>query len=135
MRRIGFTHRLLDLCCCAGGASMGYAKAGFHVTGVDIKEQPNYPFDFVQGDALEYLKGNISAFDVIHASPPCQGYSNHTGEDSQWVHHTKGRSECKMISVIRDAIPTGMPYVIENVIGARMYMLNPILLCLSLIHI
>lgn len=59
--------RLLDLFCGAGGAAMGYHRAGFEVVGVDIEAQPHYPFRFQQGDALDY--------DVIHASPPRQAYS------------------------------------------------------------
>ena len=62
--------RLLDLFCGAGGAAMGYHRAGFDdITGVDIAPQPNYPFEFVLGDALEYVMQHGAEFDVIHASP------------------------------------------------------------------
>jgi DNA (cytosine-5)-methyltransferase 1 len=78
--------RLLDLFCGAGGAAMGWAMAGFEVVGVDNRLQPNYPFEFELGDALEFLDGidvhgngwAKGSFDVIHASPPCQYYANVT---------------------------------------------------------
>lgn len=65
--RTGIKPRLLDLFCCAGGASVGYAQAGFDVTGVDIKPQPNYSFAFDPDF--------IISFDAVYASPPCQAYS------------------------------------------------------------
>jgi DNA (cytosine-5)-methyltransferase 1 len=67
--------RLLDLFCGAGGASVGYDRAGFDVTGVDIAPQKNYPFHLNQGDALDFLNDYGHHFDAIHASPPCQRYS------------------------------------------------------------
>ena len=67
---------LLDLFCGAGGAAMGYSRAGFDdITGVDIADQPRYPFRFVRGDALEYLAAHGAEYDAIHASPPCQYYT------------------------------------------------------------
>ena len=66
---------MLDLFCCAGGAAVGYDRAGFEVLGVDINPQPRYPFEFHQGDAIEYLAMRGNEFDAIHASPPCQDHS------------------------------------------------------------
>lgn len=122
--------KLLDLFCCGGGAARGYSAAGFDVTGVDIAPQPNYPFQFVQGDALEYLARHGHEYDVIHASPPCQGYSPHVSSaGSKWV-PTEGKNEPKLIGPCRDLlIASGKPYVIENVAGARSEMNVTLSLC------
>jgi DNA (cytosine-5)-methyltransferase 1 len=97
--------KLLDLFCGAGGASMGYHRAGFEVVGVDIKPQPHYPFEFHQADALTYP---LDGFDVIHASPPCQLYSRR---------NTAGRQYPDLVGSIRSRM-NGHRHVIENVVGA-----------------
>src|SRR5215510_8621482 len=66
---------LLDLFCGAGGAAVGYHRAGFDVVGVDINPQPHFPFEFVQADAIEFVTAHGQEFDHIHASPPCQFYT------------------------------------------------------------
>ena len=118
--------RLPDLFCGAGGAGMGYYRAGFDVVGVDIKPQPRYPFPFVLGDALEYCAAHGAEFDVIHASPPCQAYSVAT---ARWG-ADQVASHPALIDDVRKLLEaTGLPYVIENVETARAFMRSPILLC------
>ena len=115
--------RLLDLFCGAGGAAMGYYRAGFDVVGVDIKPQPRYPFEFHQGDALEYCAAHGHEFDVIHASPPCQAYSV-----TKSIH---GNDHPDLVAVTRAALQaTGKPWVIENVVGAPLF--SPLMLCGSM---
>ena len=116
--------RLLDLFCCAGGAGMGYYRAGFEVVGVDIKPQPRYPFEFVQADALEYVKEHGREFDAIHASPPCQGFC-----DLKSMYNAKAHAD--LLTPTREILrSTGKPFVIENVEGAPLF--RPILLCGSM---
>lgn len=109
--------RLLDLFCCAGGAGMGYHRAGFDVVGVDCEPQPRYPFRFVQADALDYLAAHGSDFDVIHASPPCQ--KNVKGLAA--VNRALGRQldHPDLIEPTRALLHAlGKPYIMENVMGA-----------------
>ena len=103
--------RLLDTFCKAGGAGHGYALAGFDVTGVDIEPQPRYPYAFIQGDAIEYIRQRGGEYDAIHASPPCQDYSN--------AKKIRGNEHPRLIEPTRAALlATGKPYIIENVPGA-----------------
>lgn len=114
--------RLLDLYCCAGGASAGYADAGFDVVGVDIKPQPRYPYEFYCGDAIEFVKENGRKFDAIAASPPCQRYSK--------AQRIQNREHPDLIGPTREALAaTGKPYVIENVEDAREALISPVTLC------
>ena len=115
--------RVLDLFCCQGGAAMGYHLAGFDVTGVDLAPQPRYPFAFVQGDALAYLAARGTEYDLVHASPPCQRYTN-----AQRIQH---REHPDLVAPLRDLLEaTGRPYVIENVPGAPL--LDAVELCGSM---
>jgi DNA (cytosine-5)-methyltransferase 1 len=104
---------LLDLFCGAGGASMGYYRAGFDVVGVDIKRQSRYPFSFLCDDALEVLTTvDLSQFAAIHASPPCQDHS--TTRDFGGDHGTGW-----MLLAVRDRLKAiGRPWVLENVQGS-----------------
>tara|TARA_R100000963_G_C4604943_1_gene77344 strand:- start:39 stop:761 length:723 start_codon:yes stop_codon:yes gene_type:complete len=109
--------RLLDLFCGAGGAGMGYHRAGFgEIVGVDLNPQPRYPFEFVQADALEYVLEHGHEFDAIHASPPCQGYS--IMRNLPWL---KDREYPMLIDPVRELLDgVGKPWVIENVMGAHL---------------
>lgn len=107
--------KLLDLFCGAGGAAMGYFRAGFtEIVGVDIKAQPRYPFEFVKADALDV---SLAGFDAIHASPTCQQHSR-----TRKILEGKGiqpRGSYGHIEAIRARLlKSRTPWVIENVPGA-----------------
>lgn len=114
--------RLLDLFCGAGGCSVGYARVGFEVVGIDINPQPNYPYEFWRGDAVQALETLLSGgglqkavygveWDAIHASPPCQAYS--------LAGQINSNSHPDLVDATRELLgATGLPYVIENVKGA-----------------
>ena len=112
--------RLLDLFCGAGGAAVGYHRAGFDVVGVDIKPQPHYPFEFHQADALTFP---LDGFDAIHASPPCQAYTS-----MRRLGKNAGRDAPELVEPTRARlIVSGRPWVMENVVGSPL--LNPLRLC------
>ena len=120
---------LLDLFCGAGGAAEGYRRAGFEIVGVDIKEQPHYPFRFICADVLpllsSWLLGNgtlnsdahwsfLDDFDAIHASPPCQAYTK--------ARKLQGNTHPELIEPTRSLLQlAGLPYVIENVPEAPLH--------------
>jgi DNA (cytosine-5)-methyltransferase 1 len=119
--------RLLDLFCGAGGAAVGYHRAGFEVVGVDIVDQPNYPFAFVKANALEYLGGfdrGAGWWHAVHASPPCQfatAYKRRQGVAANAVN---------LIPDTRKLLrATGLPYIIENVEQAREHLIDPVRYC------
>lgn len=132
--------RLLDLFCGAGGAAVGYHRAGFEVVGVDIAPQPNYPFEFHRDNVFDAFERDLpwqawrgfgrwtttGEFDAIHASPPCQRWT-------RAQRHRKNESaHPDLITPLRPLLEaTVLPYVIENVeycdaLG------DPVLLCGSM---
>lgn len=112
---MGGRMRLLDLFCGAGGSAVGYYRAGFtDIVGVDIVNQPHYPFNMYVADAIDFVASNdLSGFDLIHASPPCQAYSVST---AMW----RGTNDYPdLVEPTRLMLQdSGIPYVIENVPGA-----------------
>ncbi len=140
--------RLLDLFCGAGGAAMGYHRAGFEVVGVDIAPQPRYPFPFYQADALAMtrdviegcwhessskssLPGMLAAclghFDAVHASPVCKAFSQMTRTAARYGDKEHPDQIAPIRALLND---WGGPYVIENVPGAPL--IDPTLLCGSM---
>lgn len=112
--------RVLDLCCCQGGSSAGFAAAGYDVTGVDNTPQPRYPYRFILADAIEYLTKHGAEYDLIAGSPPCQLHTR------AW--RIRAREHPDLIAPMRAAmIASGKPYIIENVPGAPL--IDPIELC------
>lgn len=114
--------RCLDLFCGAGGAAMGYHRAGFEVVGWDIEHHPDYPFEHHVGDALDVLADvdYVRSFDLVHASPPCQAYTN--------AAKIMRRSHPDLVGPVREHLMAAdVPYVIENVPGAPL--VNPVTLC------
>lgn len=117
------SYRILDLFCGAGGAAVGYHRAGFDVVGVDIRRQPNYPFEFIQADVVEWFRPErLDGFIAVHASPPCLRYSSVTR-----LFHDQS-SYIDFIPILRQQLEaTGLPYLIENVMGSPL--IHPAKLC------
>jgi DNA (cytosine-5)-methyltransferase 1 len=124
--------KLLDLFCGAGGAGMGYSRAGFDVYGIDIKPQPHYPFPFLQMDALDAIydlqhgmgivfsngeKLCFADFAAFHASPPCQ--ANTVLFPNELHGKDYGHKDCIPETRLL-LLATMKPWVIENVPNANM---------------
>lgn len=109
---------LLDLFCGGGGSAVGYAKAGYRVTGVDTVNRKDYPFELIHADAMDVLKDTnfLDTFDVVHASPPCQTFTRSA---------RLGLAQQGSASTVDLLTPTlalleawGGTWVVENVPGA-----------------
>jgi len=106
-----------DLFCGAGGAGKGLQLADYEVHGWDIAPMPRYPGCFNLGNALD---ADLSGFDFVWASPPCQ---RHT----QLRRTVKREYECFIAQTREKLQRWGGPYIIENVVGAPLK--NPVMLC------
>lgn len=119
--------RALDLFCCAGGASDGLVRAGFSVDGIDREWQDEYPHAFRWRDALTLDPHEIRLYDFVWASPPCQfatAYKRRAGHVKEAVN---------LIPQTRELLQAaGVPYIIENVEGAREHLRDPVSLCGSM---
>lgn len=116
---------LLDLFCCAGGSARGYYEAGFDIIGVDKDPQPNYPYEFIQGDALTVGAQLLAEREIaaIHASPPCQCFTAYKRRGAG-----VGSNYVNLIPETRELLKnSGLPYIIENVPGAPL--LNTVQYC------
>jgi DNA (cytosine-5)-methyltransferase 1 len=110
--------KILDLYACAGGAGVGYARAGYDVVGADIRPSPRNPHVCLEADALRLPVSFLRMFDAIHASPPCQGLTD--------MNNDKSRHE-NLIPATRELlIASGKPYILENVRRARAHLLAPV---------
>ena len=106
--------RVLDAFCGHGGAGMGYRRAGFSVLGVDKQDFSEvYPFTFVQGDAVHFIRTYGWMFDLTHTSPPCQANIAITAGNRArdgWVD-----DHADLVPDTRAACESAhVPYVIEN---------------------
>jgi DNA (cytosine-5)-methyltransferase 1 len=93
---------------------MGYHRAGFDVTGVDDRPQPNYPFEFVQADAFMALAamchGEFGPVAAVHASPVCMTFARVTAWRGRRENHPD-----TLRPMLARLEGTGVAWVVENV--------------------
>jgi DNA (cytosine-5)-methyltransferase 1 len=122
-------YRGLDLYCCAGLASDGYHAAGFTMDGVDVEPHASYSGLGFVDDALRVLRDGyigvgpacyLTAFDFIHASPPCQLHTR-----AKHLRTAQGGTSKAIdlltptLALLRDL---DIPWVCENVPGTEQIM-------------
>jgi DNA (cytosine-5)-methyltransferase 1 len=109
-------YKALDCCCCIGGMSEGLHRAGFEVVGVDIVHHACYRFPLILRDFRRLTYADLSEYDYIHLSPPCQGSSRGSA-----LARSRGKVYPDLIPAARRlAVASGLPYTIENVVGSAL---------------
>ena len=126
--RAGQTPTSLELFCGGGGKSEGVRRARGASHGVDSRAQPDYVrrfgeeaftrADATSAVAMARLARKVRAVGV-GASPPCKQHS------TAWVRGEA--SEPDLIAITRATlVQLGLPYAIENVVGAGPAMRDPV---------
>lgn len=116
--------RILDAFCHAGGAAAGYHLAGFTVVGIDIQPMSRqYPFEFIEGDAIQYIREHGHEYDMIHASPPCQDHIAITAGNRQrpgWTDNHINLVPQTRAALAEAAVKKHLPTVIECGVGKHL---------------
>lgn len=122
-----------------GGAARGFELAGYDAYCVDLAPSPRNPYPVHTGDAIAVMEALLRGagvvfrradgydvtriledFDMICAHPPCQAFSQ--------AQRIRGNDHPDLISATRALLrETGLPYIIENVVGAPLE--DPVMIC------
>jgi len=129
IRRRGETLRLLDLFCGRWGWSREFAKRGWECVGVDMQEPPEIPQNcqWLGRDVLTLSAKWIAenGFDFICASPPCEEFSV-WGMPHFHPHPKYPALGIRLFNHTREICEkTDLPYVIENVRSAQLFVGPP----------
>lgn len=132
----GFAEVTLDGCCSEGGGARGLVQAGHYVVGVDTdpKCRDGYlrsgAHEFICADVLDVLQdvSFMKQFTFGSFHPPCQAYSG-MSNCRPGLAGTYPRLIKPVFAMLEEFWPE-LPYVIENVWGARHELANPIVMCM-----
>lgn len=138
--REGVRPVVLDLFCGAGGMSLGFEMAGYHIgLGVEKEELPYkthcHNFDHrchlgdirdIQDPVAFVQEHGLDRVDVIIGGPPCQGYSRvgrgklrHLKNDPNYIHDPRNKYYKDFIRFVEALRP--LYFVLENVPDMQYY--------------
>jgi DNA (cytosine-5)-methyltransferase 1 len=131
-----FAEITLDGCCSEGGGARGLVQAGHYVVGVDIDKTCREGYlrsgahEFVHASVLDVLQDTsfMSRFTFTTQHPPCQDYSGMSACRPE----LRGRYPrlIRPIYAMLETFCPELPYVIENVWGARAELPDPVVMCM-----